>query len=204
MEPIVSTSEAKALDVTPSDHSRNLPDDEPRLIKQACSGDVAAQAVLIEHYWDRVYRWLYQMTHDRHLAEDLTQDTFLKVLGAIARYTPQSAFIAWLFRIAHNSLANHWRSRARVRDSLPEDLPGSDNPVENASTRELQDAIKEAVDKLPEDLRAALLLRVEQGLSFKEIAEACELTEETARWRVFKARQKLLAALPSLQESEKS
>jgi RNA polymerase sigma-70 factor (ECF subfamily) len=59
------------------------------------------------------------------------------------------------------------------------------------------------VNKVPEEFRAALLLRVEQGLSFREIAEVLDLTEETARWRVFKARQKLLALLAPRQEQEK-
>jgi RNA polymerase sigma-70 factor (ECF subfamily) len=80
--------------------------------------------------------------------------------------------------------------------SLPDDMPTRDSgPVENVCSREALADLAEAVDRLPNDFKAALLLRVEEGLSFRQIAGVLEITEETARWRVFKARQKLMAEL---------
>lgn len=178
---------------------------EEHLICQAQGGDRSAQACLVERYWDRLYRWLYQLTHDRHLAEDLTQDSFLKALGALPRFRAGGCFAAWLFRIGHNTLLNHWRRNTRRRELLPEDLPGREpDPAEEVAAGEVLQTLTRAVSRLPEELRAALLLRVEEGLSFREIAQVFDLTEETARWRVFKARQKLLEGMAPRLEREKT
>ena len=79
-----------------------LTKDEAVLVRRAQQGDRAAQAALVEAYWDRLYRWLYQLTRDRHAAEDLAQETFLKALSNLGWFEPGTNFAAWLFRIAHN------------------------------------------------------------------------------------------------------
>jgi RNA polymerase sigma-70 factor (ECF subfamily) len=179
--------------------SDSLPDflsEEDRLIVQAREGDRPAFAALVERYWDRLYRWLYHLTRDRHAAEDLVQETLLKAFAGLRRFQPGTNFGAWLFRIGHNNFANHYRAAVRRREPLPEDLPSRDHgPEVEAQSRETREALAQAIAKLPTEFRAALLLRVEEGLSFRQIAEVLELTEETARWRVFKARQKLLSML---------
>ena len=86
----------------------------------------------------------------------------------------------------------------------PEDLPDRrQGPVEQAEHSEERSLLAEAVTRLPSDFRAAFLLRVEEGLSFRQIGNVLGLTEETARWRVFKARQKLLRVLTPPLEQEK-
>jgi len=179
--------------------------DEHRLIVAAQRGDRPAFARLVEHYWDRLYRWLYHLAHDQHAAEDLVQETFLKAFAGLKKFQAGTNFGAWLFRIAHNNFANQCRASARRREPLPDDLPDSQHgPLDRAiSTEALQDVAR-AINRLPTEFRAALLLRVEEGLSFRQIAEVLDLTEETARWRVFKARQKLLSVLAPRQEQEKS
>jgi RNA polymerase sigma-70 factor (ECF subfamily) len=179
--------------------------EEQRQIVAAQQGDRAAFAHLVECYWDRLYRWLYHLTHDRHTAEDLAQDTFLKAFAGLQRFQAGTNFGAWLFRIAHNNFANQCRATARRREPLPEHLPDPQRgPLDQAMSAEALHGVMRAVNRLPTEFRAALLLRVEQGLSFREIAEVLDLTEETARWRVFKARQKLLSILAPRQEQEKS
>jgi RNA polymerase sigma-70 factor (ECF subfamily) len=179
--------------------------DEPELIRTAQSGDRAAQAVLVERYWDRLYRWLFHLTQDAHTAEDLTQDTFLKVLAHLKRFQVGTNFAAWVFRIGHNNYANHYRGRGRQREPLTEELADrAFGPVEEAVSREALRELAQAIDRVHPDLRAALLLRVEEGLSFRQIGDILDLTEETARWRVFKARQKLLEVLAARREREKT
>lgn len=130
------------------------------------------------------------------MAEDLTQDTFLKALAHLQRFKPGTNFAAWLFRIGHNNYANHYRGRGRQREPLSEELADrAFGPVDEAVSREALRELAQAIERVPPDLRAALLLRIEEGLSFRQIAEILDLTEETARWRCFKARQKLLQAL---------
>jgi RNA polymerase sigma-70 factor (ECF subfamily) len=175
--------------------------DEHRLIVAAQQGDRLAFAQLVERYWDRLYRWLYRLTRDQHTAEDLVQESFLKAFAGLKKFQAGTNFRAWLFCIAHNNYANQCRASAHRRQPLPEDVPDSQyGPLEEAISAELLQDLGRAIQRLPTEFRAALLLRVEEGLSFRQIAEVLDLTEETARWRVFKARQKLLSLLAPRRE----
>jgi RNA polymerase sigma-70 factor (ECF subfamily) len=176
--------------------SLELPAKDDGLTRATQEGDREAFTALVKRYWKRLYRWLYHLTRNQHAAEDLMQETFLKAFAGLQRFRAGTNFAAWLFRIAHNNFANHYRHTQRGSRPLPDDLPTrAQGPCEEAETRETMRSLAEAVARLPTDFRAALLLRVEEDLSFREIAEVMGLTEETARWRVFKARQKLLSVL---------
>jgi RNA polymerase sigma-70 factor (ECF subfamily) len=185
------------------DHTPEPLTEEHQLLGKAQQGDRPAFASLVEKYWDRLYRWLYHLSRDQHTAEDLAQETFLKAFAGLNKFRLGTNFAGWLFRIAHNNFANHTRA-ARKREALPDELPDrADGPVEQIISQEALQGLARAVNRLPVDFRAALLLRVEEGLSFRQIAEVLDLTEETARWRVFKARQKLLSVLAPQLEQEK-
>jgi RNA polymerase sigma-70 factor (ECF subfamily) len=177
-------------------HTDRHPADEHALVEQAQQGDRRAFGVLIERYWDRLYRWLYHLGHHRHAAEDLVQETFLKAFEKLASFRPGTNFRAWLFRIGYNTFLNQQRVNGRSRplfaDQLPAPQPG---PAEYAMSQEALQVLGRALARLPHDFRAAFLLRVEEGLSFRQIAGVLHITEETARWRVFKARKKLMAVL---------
>jgi RNA polymerase sigma-70 factor (ECF subfamily) len=184
--------------------TRVVPPDEHDLIARAQKGSREAFALLVERYWDRLYRWLYHLAHDRHTAEDVAQDTFLKAFANLGSFRPGTHFQAWLFRIAHNALLNQKRAARRTRQPFPDHVPALQAaPPEQAMSREALQLLARAVGRLPRDFRAAFLLRAEEGLSFRAIAEALQITEETARWRVFKARQKLVETLaPHLDKEE--
>jgi len=193
---LAATSQQGWVSVALPESNGRLSAEEHALVSASQRGDRHAFAHLVERYWDGLYRWLYHMTHDRHAAEDLVQETFLKAYRALSRFEAGSNFRAWLFRIAHNSLANERRARSRMRLMLPENLATHDEgPLQEATTRESLQLLARAVGRLPADFRSAFLLRAEEGLSFREIAAVLKLTEETARWRVFKARQKLMGEL---------
>ncbi len=177
--------------------------DEHALIRSAQQGERQAFAALVEHYWDRLYRWLFHMTHDAHTAEDLTQESFLKAYRALASFEAGTNFQAWLFRIAHNAMANYRRANRRVRQPLPSQAASPQaGPADLAMTREAMQQLTRAIGRLPQDYRAAFLLRVEQDLSFREIAQAQNITEETARWRVFKARKKIMEVMEPYLDKE--
>jgi RNA polymerase sigma-70 factor (ECF subfamily) len=148
---------------------------------------------------------LYRLSHDCHAAEDLTQDTLLKAFVNLASFKSGTNFQAWLFRIAHNGFLNQRRALRKARRPFPDELPArADGPAEEAMSREAMKLLARAVGRLPGDFRAAFLLRVEEKLSFREMAAVLQTTEETARWRVFKARQKLMEVLAPQLDSEKS
>ncbi|MFQ3652347.1 MAG: RNA polymerase sigma factor [Gemmataceae bacterium] len=172
------------------------PAQEARWIREAQAGQREAFGRLVEAYWPRLYRWLFQLTQNRHAAEDLAQDAILRAWEHVRRFQPGTNFRAWLFRIAHNALLNSKRSPANRRLQLPTDLTDPEpRPDQTLLGRELLQRLGHALAALPADWRAALLLRAEEGLSFRQIAEITETTEETARWRVYKARQQLLATM---------
>ena len=157
----------------------------------------------MERYWDALHRWLFHVSHDRHTAEDLTQEAFLKAMNGLHTFRPGTNFRVWLFRIAHNTFANQRRS-ARPQQPYPEELPtGEDGPLEKTISREAMQLLGQTIGRLPADFRGAFLLRVEEGLSFREIGEVLGVTEETVRWRVFKARQRLMSVLAPQLDREK-
>jgi RNA polymerase sigma-70 factor (ECF subfamily) len=186
----------KVVELTSLDKADPLLDREQVLIRRAQQGDREAFAGLVEAYWERLYRWLYRLAHERHTAEDLAQEAFLKAFANIQRFRAGTNFQAWLFRIAYNRFVNQYRRAARTRQPMPEQLVDTQpGPVEEAVVRETRDMLARAVGRLPAEYRAALTLRIEEGMSFREIAAVLNITEETARWRVFKARKKLMEVL---------
>jgi RNA polymerase sigma-70 factor (ECF subfamily) len=172
--------------------------DESEWITAAQRGDRSAFARVVNLYWDRLFRWLYHLTRDRHRAEDLTQETFLKALAAVKTFRAGSNFRAWLFRIGHNNFVNLMRAERKSPQPPAEEPLVPDpaaGPVTAAADREALVQVMRAIEELPPDFRTALLLKAEEGMNYREIAAVLKTTEETARWRVFKARQKLMKVL---------
>ena len=166
-------------------------------VRQAQAGDRQAFAALVAEHWPRVFRWLHGLCHDTHAAEDLTQEVFLKAWSALGTFQGDSGFRAWLFRIAHNAWIDSRRGpRGETRQALPESLshPGP-GPVTAVLTREGQTLVQEACARLPDLFRAPFLLRTQENLPFRAIAQVLGITEVTVRWRVFKARNLLVREL---------
>ena len=129
-------------------------------------------------------------------AEDIDPGDVPEGVCGGGRFRAGSNFRAWLFRIAHNNFVNQRRALRTNRQPLvPEVAEEHRGAGRRDASREASQLIAEAVAKLPSDFRGALTLRVDEGLSFRDIAAVMGITEETARWRVFKARQKLMAVL---------
>jgi RNA polymerase sigma-70 factor (ECF subfamily) len=182
------------------DHAAEL-----QWVRQAQAGDRQAFAALVDAYWPRINRWLFGLTGNTHSAEDLTQEAFLKAWAALPNFQG-TGFRAWLFRIANNSLID---SRRGPRGTKPEQLPESiatrePGPIAVVIGREGQTVVQQACERLPAKLRSAFLLRTQEELSFEEIAQALEVTEETVRWRVFKARHLLLNELKGYLDEKQS
>jgi RNA polymerase sigma-70 factor (ECF subfamily) len=152
-----------------------------------------------------VYRWLFGLTGDRQAAEDLAQEVFLKAWTAMPSLQQAGGFRGWLFRIARNCFADSLRSaRSPSWQPLPEAaLSRESSPADAALERECDGLLQEACARLPVDYRAALLLWTQERFSYAEIAQALNTTEETARWRVFKARHMLLRRLGAYLDPKK-
>lgn len=140
---------------------------------RAAQRDRAAFGMLYRRYVDRVYGYCFYLLGDHHDAEDATERTFLAALGAIDRYRDEGAtFRAWLFRIAHNQLANALRARARQKATPLEDAgePIVDaDPAGAIGRAEEHRRIRRALEALPEERRQVVILRFVDGLSAAEI-----------------------------------
>ncbi|NBR07704.1 MAG: RNA polymerase sigma factor [Planctomycetes bacterium] len=168
-----------------------------RLVK----GDREEFAKLVMFYNEPLFRWVARLTGNSHAAEDLVQDTFVRAYQAITRLRPDTNLKAWLFRIAHNGYANWVRNRKGRNSILPNEIFDTHaGPEELAQENETSRRLQQAIDKLPEEWKAAMILRMQEEMAFREIAVALGTTEETARWRVYKARQKLMETLEVKQE----
>ncbi len=146
---------------------------------------------LFERHHLRLYRYFVRLSGAPSVAEDLTQEVFLRALRAAADYRAQGQEVAWLFRIARNLWLDRQRQRHRrpqAVDSTPDDLPVP-------ASQELGLHLDQALGGLPEDEREAFLLRETGGLSYARIAAVCDASVESVRSRIYRARRALRAAL---------
>jgi len=148
-------------------------DAEAVLIEQA-KEDPLAFGVLYERYVDRIYSYIYYRTGNQQDAEDLTARTFFKALDHIGRFNNRGVpFSAWLYRIAHNLVANWHRDRSRRRELVLEDQShlshGSGNPEHFAEASEAREALMSAIRQLPDDRQQLILLKFSDALPNAQI-----------------------------------
>ena len=147
----------------------------------------------------RVYRLAYRLTGNRHDAEDLTQEVFVRVFRSLSSYTP-GTFEGWLHRITTNLFLDLVRRRARIRfDALPDDAERLASP-ERGPAQLYDDThfdadVQRALDALPPDFRAAVVLCDLEGLSYEEIADTLGIKIGTVRSRIHRGRSQLRASL---------
>jgi RNA polymerase sigma-70 factor (ECF subfamily) len=152
---------------------------------------------MVRLHWEAVYRLLYSLSGNAHDTDDLTQETFLRALGRLESFQPGTNLRAWLLRIASNLFFDERRRRCRARRvPLPDEVPGQGVAVESRlETTERSALVRLALQELSELTRLVFHLRVQEDLSFKEVAEMAGTTEQAARWHMHHARTTLLARL---------
>ncbi len=173
----------------------------------AAQGHEAAFRELVRRYERPVFSLLYRMVRDRSLAEDLAQETFIKVLNAIGSYNPQFKFSSWIFKIANNAAIDQLRRRELETLSLdgsphattPDQMQATalqlgdkgESPLQELEARELGGAIEHAIARLRPEYRACILLRHVEGHSYEEIARILELPLGTVKTYIHRARNEL-------------
>lgn len=158
--------------------------------------DPTAFGALYERYVDRIYAYIYHRVNNVHEAEDLTARTFYRALDNLDRYEDRGApFAAWLFRIAHNLVANWYRDRSRWRFLALDNLWGhsseGDSPEQVAEQSETQAALWSAINRLPEERRKLLQFKFGEQMSNLEIGELLNKSESAIKSLYFRT----LAAL---------
>lgn len=187
---------------------------DPQVIEEARRGSEAAYRELLSRYERPVFSLIFRMVRDREAAEDLAQETFIKILNNLDRYSPEFKFSSWLFKIANNLTIDHLRRR-RVDTISIEGSPdaataesakatsiavvsGDESPLEELESRELGTSIERAIGKLRPEYRACIMLRHVEDKSYEEIAEIVKLPLGTVKTYIHRARHELRAALGDL------
>jgi len=167
------------------------------LLRKAQRGDDRAFAEIVRMYERPVFNYVIRLIGNRDLAEDLTQEVFLRVYQGLPGFSLRSRFTTWLFQVTKNRVLDEMRALERRPRSVAtlDDLPMLDvvdQPIERTETI---DALWRAIELLNVDLKMALLLRDVVGFSYIEIADSLEVTLATVKWRIYKAREEVAAAL---------
>ena len=169
--------------------------DDSDLIRLFRKGAPFAFEALVRKYQDRIYNLCRYMLHDPQNAQDAAQDVFLKAYQGLKDFRPESSFYTWIYRIALNTCLDYRRKSRReaLRDEpLPEDLPSDEpSPEQLYESEEISESVQLALQKLPEKLRAAIVLREIEALSYEEIAEVVHISVGTVKSRISRAREQL-------------
>src|SRR6266702_7883329 len=175
----------------------SLEQPDPDVLRRAQRGDERAFELILHAYETPIFNYIYRITGDRPLSEDLTQEVFVRVFQALPRFSLRCKFTTWLFQVTKNRVLDELRASERrprhlvALDDVPP-LEVLDAPIERGET---VDALWRAIDALSVDLKMALLLRDVTGLSYTEIADSLEITLATVKWRIYKAREEVALAL---------
>jgi len=169
------------------------------LVTRAKAGDTVAFGELVSRYQKTVYRIILRMVKSPDDADDLTQDTFVRAYRGLKTFKEEFDFHPWLYRIAVNQAINFINRRKRQAavdmDDVPEgDIkqgPEPENPMQSASRQELMENLEEALQRLPDEQRTVFLLRVQEGLSYEEIATVMGTPKGTVMSRLARARMAL-------------
>jgi len=181
--------------------------DDQRLVERVQGGDRQAFDVLVLKYQHKIVKLVMRYVRDQSEALDITQEAFIKAYRAIPRFRGDSAFYTWLYRIAINTAKNHIVALKRRPMEYNLDLQESggyephaqlrdfDSPDRIVQREELREALQSSIERLPEELRVAIVLREIEGMSYEEIATAMECPVGTVRSRIFRARDAIDKAI---------
>ena len=165
------------------------------LTREARRGSEAAFSAIFERFQTPIVNYIYRLVGDWEIANDLSQDTFLKAYNALSNTDESLQISPWLYRIATNTALDSLRRRKRItwvpfKIEMEPPAPQSDPAPRQAES----DAIQQALAQVPPDMRACLVLNTYQGLSYKEIAGALKISPNLVAVRIYRGREKFIEA----------
>ena len=177
--------------------SEDLDEDLVRRVQQ---GDKSAFDLLVIKYQHKIIQLVNGYIKDCSEAQDVAQEVFIKAYRALPEFRGEAAFFTWLYRIAINTAKNHLASRTRryfnyhvdIQDAedieYASQLQGMETPERQLLNQDIVDTIHSTIEKLPEEMRTAIMLREFEDMSYEEIAEVMDCPVGTVRSRIFRAR----------------
>ncbi len=173
----------------------SLATSERELIREFLNGKPSSLQTLIKRHQNRLYSYIFVLVKDKQLADDIFQDTFVKVINTLklGKYKDEGKFIQWVMRIAHNLVIDHFRKAKKIPyvESKNSDFDVFDtiqltdpSIEETLVTKQIHSDVKNLLQYLPEEQKEVIQLRCYSGLSFKDIAEQTEVSINTALGRM--------------------
>jgi RNA polymerase sigma factor (sigma-70 family) len=175
--------------------------DENILIEAIKNGNIRAYAQLVDKYKDMVYTLAVRMLKNREEAEEVAQDTFIKVFKSLENFKGDSKFSTWIYRVAYNTCLDRIKKNKKHLNNIAIDeftfnkLDTIDNALDNIIKEEKSTLIRNCINKLPEDSSALLTLFYFEELSLEEISKIINIEANTVKVKLFRARKKLATIL---------
>lgn len=170
------------------------PKTDAQLVSAYINGNESALAELIDRHKQRIYSFIYSKVFDRDVAEDIFQDTFIKVIRTLKRgtYNEEGKFLPWVMRIAHNLTIDHFRRNSRMpKFENKADFnifsvlgDGALNVEKQMIKGQVENDVRRLIEELPEDQKAVLIMRIYKEMSFKDISEQTGVSINTALGRM--------------------
>lgn len=184
-----------------------VPDDE--LIREILKGSQASMEVLVKRYYKAIFAYVYRNIGDYHVSYDITQEIFIKMMRYIKNYHEQGRFKNWLFKIAVNTCGDYYRSSSykkfKGEEQLTEETADENSSVWDLLERNLErQKVRDAVQKLPDYQRDALILKFYHDMKVKDIAEVTGAREASVKSRLRQGLEKLRKILKGGEECEKA
>jgi len=185
-----------------------LESDEKKLIERASGGDASAFNQLMAAHERRMYAVALRMCANREDAQDCLQEAMLRVFRAISGFKGQSSFSTWVYRVTMNTCLDELRKKKNRQNTSLDNLldqgwspsDGENGPEKHALQSETRRQLSAAIQELPEDMRAAVVLRDVHGLAYDEIADALQTNVGTIKSRISRGREKLREKLSKNKE----
>jgi len=182
------------------------------LIERCLRGDQLAWETIVRQHWRKVFNVAYKFVGRHDAAEDLTQDIFLKIFRSLDTFDRRANFQTWLISVSRNLCIDHYRSVRKERETIDRQVSSEDlMPVSTEAPadtileqRDLAALLRRGLEKLPESLRTAVLMRDMQELSYQEIAERLQLPEGTVKSRINRGRRELARQVQRLRKEADS
>ena len=180
-----------------------LSDPDVQLMLELKQGDCSAFEALMRKYYPRILNFIYRFISNRQIAEDLSQDVFMKVYKSAGRYRPRSQFQTWLYTIAKNGCLNELRRKRNLMVSLDETHESGENelrkeiadpsgdPGKVLFQKEKAALIRAAINDLPENQRIAVILKRYENFSYAQIAETLNVTDKAVKSLLSRAKVNL-------------
>lgn len=180
---------------------------DEQLVTLVLNGRTESFQILVERYQKQVFSLAYRLCGDYDEAQDLAQESFIRIFQELPRFDVSRRFFPWMYRVAHNACVNQLQKRPRdmasIDDSfdLSDDSDPSSRPDQAYDRQERIRTVQEAIAALPETYRLPLVLKYLRHMSYQEIADQLELPVSTIETRLFRGRNMLKKALASYMEN---